>query len=360
MSARRSSILHIVLLLSMSTLHAGCVKTEKRDFVRYDEKTDAFDLLRIFTNIKLSSPEDSDRLATIWKRRDSILFNPTLPDFFADFAGPSIYLKKSKNSYVLSNFDSFIDFDGDVRQTNADLDSIRIVPGEFYVNSHHGLNYYHRIVVPGAIVDRLIDEFQPKIVDSIVKYAEERLDAADRQGVERTTWDDARKAIVAQILDNEKSDSPEDHRSTPFEPASLRMLLNAVADSSLTIRRAGAEIQLVAPMTNRDARELVETFNYLNKKTAERIKIAISDKNLLYIQKVLNSLVIRVVANTGVEIKVKPLIYFAAAEEDFDPAPANTKNVTPISTIRKLEARGVKIHRSFSIHELAKEFGAHK
>ena len=358
MSARRSRILHIVFLLSMSTLCAGCVKTEKRDFFKYDEKTDAFDLLRIFTNIKLSSPEDSDRLATIWKRRDSILFNPTLLDLFADFAGPSIYFKKSKNSYVLSNFDSIIDFDGDVQRTNVDLDSIRIVPGELYVTPHQGLNYFHRIVVPGAIVDRLIDEFQPKIADSIGKYAEERLKAANRQGVDRTTWDDARKEIVAQILDDEKSDSPEAHRSAPFEPASLRMLLNAVADSSFTIRRAGAEIELVAPMTNRDAREVVKTFDYLNKKTAERIKIANADKNLLCIQKVLNTLVFRVVANPGVEITVKPSIYFAAAEEDFDPAPANAKNVTPISTIRQIEARGVKINRSFSIHELAKEFGA--
>lgn len=358
MSPPRSYVLRSILLLSTAVLHAGCVKTEKRDFVKYDEKTDTFNLLRIFTNIKASSPDDFDRLETIWKRRDSILFNPTLPDFFANFAGPSIYFKTDKHNYTPSHFDSFIDFNGDFQKTNVDLDSIRIVPGEFYLNSHQGLNYYHRIVVPGAIVDRLIDEIKPKIAESIARYAEEGLKAANRQGVDRTAWDDIRKEIVAQILDNKKSDSPEDHRSTPFEPESLRMLLKGVADSSVTIHRSGNEFKLVAPMTIRDAREVVDTFDYLNKKTSERIKTANADKNHIFIQNVLNSLVFRVVANTGVEITVKPSIYFAAAEEDFDPAPANSSIVTPISTIRNLEARGVMINHNFSIHELAKEFGA--
>ncbi len=360
MSSPRSYVFRAILLLSTAVLLAGCVKTEKRDFVKYAETTDTFDLLRIFTNIKASSPDDFDRIETIWKRRDSILFNPTLPDFFADLTGPSIYFKKNKHNYILSNFDSDIDFGGDFHKTNVDLDSIRIVPGEFYLNSHQGLNYYHRIVVPGAIVDRLIEEIKPKIAESIARYAEEGLKAANRQDVEPTTWDDIRKEIVAQILDNKKSDSPEDHRSTPFEPESLRMLINAVADSSLTIHRTGDEIKFVAPMTIRDAREVVETFDFLNKKTFERIKIANADKNLLFIQKILNSLVFRVVATAGVEITLKPSIYFAAAEEDFDTAPANTNIVAPISTIRKLEARGVKINHEFSIRELAKEFGTHK
>lgn len=360
MSTHRSSIFRVVFLLSMSTLCTGCVRTEKRDFVKYDEQNDTFDLLRIFANIRATGPEDFDRLETIWKRRDSILFNPMLPDLFADFTGPSIFFKKSKRNYALSDFDCVIDFDGDVQQTNIDLDSIRIIPGEFYVNSHQRLNYYHRIVVPGAIVDQMINEFKATIAASIEKFAEERLDPANNQGVERMTWDDVRKEIVAQILDDKQSDSPGARRAAPFEPASLRMLHKVVADSSLTIERTRDEIKIVTPMTNRDAREVENTFDYLTKTTSERIELGNADKNLLLTQKFLNTLGLRVVENTGLEITVKPMIYFAAKENDFDPAPANPKIISPRSMIRSLEARGVKINQSFSIKELAKEFGAQK
>jgi len=41
----------------------------------------------------------------------------------------------------------------EVATTTADLSSVTIEPGEFYLNSHKCLSYYHRIRVPGKAID---------------------------------------------------------------------------------------------------------------------------------------------------------------------------------------------------------------
>lgn len=130
MTTRRSRTFQIAFLLLTASLCTGYVKTEKRDFVKYDEKNDSFKLMRIFTNIRESRSEDFDRLENFRKQKDYLLFDPTHIDFFET----QLYFKMTKYNYISSYFESESASDREIHETKIDLDSIKIVAGDFYVN----------------------------------------------------------------------------------------------------------------------------------------------------------------------------------------------------------------------------------
>ena len=65
-----------LLLLALPLVCAGCIGGDVQDFLRYDPKEDAFWFLELYTNLHATNQADQDHLASVWKRRDSILVKP--------------------------------------------------------------------------------------------------------------------------------------------------------------------------------------------------------------------------------------------------------------------------------------------
>ena len=56
--------------------------------------------------------------------------------------------------------------------TKVDLDSIKVMPGEFYLNAHGNLGYFHQISVPGKAIDAFLKELAPVVADLLLEPLE--------------------------------------------------------------------------------------------------------------------------------------------------------------------------------------------
>ena len=131
-----------------------------------------------------------------------------------------------------------------MKTTKADLNTIKVIPGEFYLNKHGNLSYYHQDVVPGKIVDVAIKEYTPAIAQLMAELAAEQIKLAKEENAKRLTWEDVRKMVLKGIPDKKQDKrkppaqpkkEPEVKELWPLEKESLQMLVKASSDKSVKL-----------------------------------------------------------------------------------------------------------------------------
>ncbi len=186
--------LPVLFIVCICLFGAGCVEGQVQTFVKYDDKDDSFKCLQIYTNLLAIDNPNVDRLESLWKRRQSIIIDPV--QISSDYT-VTAFGRKGANQYCI--IDLAKPGNEEEKTIKADLDTIKVIPGEFYLNKHGNLSYYHQNVVPGKIVDVAIMEFTPKVAKLMAEDACHQISLAKDANVKRLTWDDLRKMALESV-----------------------------------------------------------------------------------------------------------------------------------------------------------------
>ena len=357
---RRVALLFLALLLAC----AGCIEGNVQNFVRYNPKDDTLWFLNVYTNLNATSKKDEDYLASLWRRRDSILIKPLHALYVTPQGSIEFHIfsqdaieRIGKNQYRLIDLGSAGDKEPEIQVTSLDLDTIRVLPGRFYINDYGVLSCYHQMAVPGATVDAVLDQVTPTVAGWFVTLADEEIQAA-KKGAKRNTWDAVRKSIVQRL--NEADDPKAEQKNKeepavigPWEEESIRLLKSAVADKSVKLRRTGSVFMLVVPLTKKDCAEVTATFDLAKNTMDERIKAGKKvDHGFVDLLHVVH---VRYAEGSGLELSVD-LVKLARIQQNVDPKPDEKKAAEYKATIEAIQARGIEIKENFSIKSLVGEY----
>jgi hypothetical protein len=337
---------------------AGCIEGHVRTFLKYESNDDSFRCLQTFSNINASGA-DVDHLESLWQRRESIILNP----FQINLFGMTAIERKGRYQYSVISLGSSSATPPEVTTTSVDLDTIRLIPGEFYLNEHRNLCYHHQVVVPGKTADAILRELTPQLAKAIAEMAESQLQLVGKDKVRKQTWDEVRKLILKDMFSDEvekPTETPETEKPevgewmAPWEVASLRMLAKAPTDKSLKIDRAREIFTIVVPLSKRDCNEVMATADFMRDVVAERLKAG--KKVEEGIPEFLESFNLKHLAETGLEITIdfKKLAKTVRSEDKSEPT--EKLKLAYKSTVASIQGRGVPINRRFSIEDLLGEY----
>jgi hypothetical protein len=351
---KRNPLIASILLVLTCTACPGCVEADVRLFVKYEPTRDSFHLMEIYTNIHATAKSDLDHLESLWERRQSIVIDPLPFNLWSHMAVE----RKGKNRYCLTDLAARREEADKVRLTGVDLDTIKVTPGEFYLNRHRNLAYYHQMVVPGSTVDALLKELAPSIAEFMAEFAEQQIRSAGKENVRRLTWDDVRKTLLEKLAEKDHPQAASKGQTQeevgPLETASLRLLIKAGAERSVKFTRSRQVFTLTVPLSKRDCHEVVATVDLVREVVADRIKAGKAVEPGL--DRFLESFNVRYVAGAGLEVSLIDLAKAAnAGRVDVDPRPS--KSETEYQTTRaSIQGRGIAINKAFSINELVGEY----
>jgi hypothetical protein len=323
---------------------AGCVEGEVRTFLAYDRGTDSFKCLEVYTNLSAVDKKDHDHLAALYAKRGTIITNPIDIHIF----GRTAYERKGKHSYQAISLGQPQTKEPETRKTKVDLSMIRVIPGEFYLNTHGNLSYYHQVVVPGKTIDALLVEVKPLVAKGLAELAEEQIKLATKGKARKLTWDELRKELVAEIRKDKAKAAPKkkEEELLPFEEESLRLLKKAGEDGSVVLGRTGDDFRIVVPLTKKDSEEVVTTAALARKTIAGVVKKGgAADKGVL---ELLAGVRLRQVEG-GVEVTAS-FTKLAKALRSFEglnlnPAPDPKKAKGYQALLAAMQGGGIKINK---------------
>jgi hypothetical protein len=339
-------------------LAAGCVEGQVRDLVRYDRDSDSFRCLQAYTNLHAKDKSDLDHLAKLWEKRASILTNPAQLHLFTTTA----YERRGKHKFCALSLGEPANREPEVKTTRADLDTIQVMPGEFYLGKHKTLSYYHQIVIPGKTVDAILEEASPLLAEQIAAKANEQLQLLEKQTGKRLTWDEVRKRALTAFTKGGAAPPGEgkakgDEEVLPLEAASLRLLIRAGADRSLKLSRKQEVFRFVLPLSPRDTQEALATFDLIKETITDRHKKGQPAEPGL--PDVVASFRLGKREGNGLEVSVDlPGLIVAAQAGREDALPDAQKTPGYKNTIKGIEDRGIKVNKMLSLDELVAKYKA--
>jgi len=374
------------IICCLCLLGAGCVAGQVRDLVSYDKETDSFRCLQLYSNLHAFAPQadkdfkkDLDHLQQLWGKRASILISPIQLHLFVTIA----YERKEKHKYSEVSLGGAAAKEPEVRTTKVDLDAIKIIPGEFFLSKHKTLSYYQQMVIPGKTVDGLLEEINPLLAQMVAVEADKQLQLANKGKGERLTWDEVRKTAIAVPINKEAAPPKDDNKdglglaldavaklvpvhaavkrlldkgvlsvsveeALPLlEDASLRLLIKAANANTLKVSRSQAVFTAVIPLSPRDIREAIATFDFIKEAVAEAIK---KGKPVAPVPAIMASFRLRNLEGMGLEVSVnlpKLIPSLSVHSGTAESKPDENQTAASKTLIDGLEERGIKINKTF-------------
>jgi hypothetical protein len=345
-----------VLVLAVCPLFcAGCVHGTVRTFVKYEPKDDSFRCLQVYTNLTATTDQDADHLASLWNRRRSIILEPWQLPLFSWEATE----RQAKHKYCTVDLGTPPRNEPSIKVTSADLDSIRVVPGEFYLNRHGNLSYYHQVVMPGKVLDAKIKGFIPSMAEQWAEWARDYRQRAEKEPEKLLTWDEARKLLGTKLFEKgvAKAGAPDEtlgERMPRLEPESIRLLIKAGADRSLKFSRHRQMLTAIVPLSSKDTQEVLATVDLIRDTIRKRIKAGEPVEES--VAKFLESFTLRQVEGAGLEVSVDLVKLTRNRSIDVNPQPDAARRREYQATVAAIQKRGIAIRQMFAIEALVAEY----
>jgi hypothetical protein len=355
----------LLMLVFCCLLSSGCIEAEVFSFVRYEPKDDSFHCLQVYTNINTPQKADLAHLESLWKRRESIIIQPM------QIVGLPGFERKGKDKCVVIDLGDPMAKNKEVA-TKVDLDSIKVMPGEFYLNTHGNLGYYQQISVPGKAIDAFLKELTPVVAELLLEPIEQQAKLIGNNKAKRLTWDEVRKTTAEELLlpadtKNPKKKDDEEYELLPLEKASWEMLTKACKDETIPLSRKGDVFVMTLPLTKKDCTEVIATFDFIRKQCDERLK---QKKPVEFgIPEALEAIKLKYFEGPGLEISIdttkaaRALLVMqaeGAVDQDgkvnFDPAPIEGQKMGCKDTVASIQGLGIAINKKLSIKETVQKF----
>lgn len=253
-----------VLIVALGLLlFGGCIQAKIIRFMAYDAASDSFTFVHVYANLASQEESELDHIEALWQRRENLILN-ALPEL-ALFSSPTIFLRLDTHAYSKLPLAHQPREQAKRLTTTVDLDAIEVHPGEFFLNEHGNACYYHQINVPGEVVDGVLEEIAPVLATALGEYAQARLEQAATEDAQAVTWMKFREALLASLqaeLGGAQGgeQAPPPPAEIPLDADSLRLLKEAGQKRQLLVEREGGAIAIVLPLSARDSREAVATF----------------------------------------------------------------------------------------------------
>ncbi|MFO0797139.1 MAG: hypothetical protein U0804_06645 [Gemmataceae bacterium] len=337
---------------------AGCVEADVQSYARYQPDDDSFRCLQVYSNLYATQARDLDHLVSLWERRAHVIINPADPAIF----GVTAFERKGRSRFAAVSLGQPKPTPDQVLTTRADLDTIRVRSGRFFLNEHRNLCYYQECVVPGKTLDAVLEDLRPEVADLLTRYAEDQSKDADNVTVRWLTWDEVRQQLRDQAAGRPAP------RPAPNEPArrselrldadSLRLLKKAGADRSVKLTRVRDVFSVVVPLSKRDAEEALATANVLREAlTAEVGKHKGSPEERKHLLDALDGVTVRHVQGAGVEVSVNAVRAITAVRLlGGERSPVEPKRAGYQATVASVQGRGVAIDKTFTVDPLIAEY----
>ena len=71
-------------VVTLAVVISGCLSAKVNDFVRYDEETDAFQILKIYTHIAGNNAPEREYVAHLWRNRNHVVAHPEVIPLFSN------------------------------------------------------------------------------------------------------------------------------------------------------------------------------------------------------------------------------------------------------------------------------------
>jgi len=277
---RRWAILSV--LAGMGLFALGCLRANVLDFARYDEKTDTYHFLKVYTHVAGSDAE-LDWIARLWKHRGRVI---TIPELLPVFSKEPALLRVADRETQAIEIGEPSTEAPPSQRADISLAPIEIRPGKFFLSADRTLCCYHQVVVPGKLVDDLCVIANKDLRKSAIRSVDEEL-ARRRDGGRAISWEQVREAIRKSVDKNKEpagdaknSEPPqeeapageqdelkprEDEPICAMDDESLRTIRRAAEDGTLGFARKGFQLQLRVPMTPADRREAIATVEMAKK-----------------------------------------------------------------------------------------------
>jgi hypothetical protein len=349
--------IRLFLLVLIGTTFLGCVRGDVSTFLRYERSDDSFRCLRVYTNIAAIDQGDLDHMAKMWERRRFFIINPFEISIFNTLA----FGRTGRNKFYAVSLCEPADV-GEEKVTAADLSTIEILPGDFYLNSHGNLSIYHQCVIPGQTLNAIVaDLVAPFFAEKLAQFAEEQIQSQGKENVELLTWDVLRQSLYFNITEKGVvswgPETPKPASPWPMlEKASLRLLMKAGADKTVKITRARDVLTIVVPLSNRDCHEAVATIDLLRDALADR-RAAEEKLEIETCAAILDACKLRHLEETGLEVTVDMTRFSKAFPVDVDRQPhESTKPIDFKTTVASIRGRGIEVNKTFAIDKLIAEY----
>ncbi|MDY0169050.1 MAG: hypothetical protein RBS80_21085 [Thermoguttaceae bacterium] len=379
----------------------GCIGGEIVSYTRYDESSDSFSFLELYVNIETDKAAELDHIARLYERRDTLII--TGFPHFKLFSSPRLLERHGKHSYSSLPLAEAMTGEPERLTTAVDLDSIEIMPGEFFLNEHRNLSYYHQVVIPGKAVDAAMREQVPQIAAELAKLAREQRRLAAKAGSRKLTWDEVRRelrqglghdeakpeeekgngqtllpldaasfcVLAATDEDNAVSNAggtdvltmmiplpledrlkrlgadgnQEDGQELlPLDSTSLHRLIMAGVDKWVQFTRKGDSFTLLVPLSERDCVEALETIELVRKLTADRLAAGKDVEEEL--ADVLEAVEVRHVEGSGLQVTFHGTKFWerTTRRRKSMPAPKADKEAVYRSTVAGIRERGIEVN----------------
>ncbi len=325
----------------------GCIGGEVVSYTRYDKTADSFARLELYANIETNKADELDHIAKLYKRRDRLLIN-VVPEFKL-FSSPVLLERHGKHRCSEWPVGSAVEEEPERRTTAIDLDSIEVMPGEFFLNEYGNLCYYHQAVIPGKAVDAALRERVPQIAAELAKLAKEQIELAAKEDTRKLTWNDVREAMLESLGEREpkpdadKAGGPE---MLPLDATSLRLLARAADDHLVQFTRKADVFRLLVPLSEHDCMQAIQTVELAREVIAERQKAGKPVQQELV--DALKAVEVHHVENAGLRVTVQgtALWKLAACRQESMPKPNPDKKATYHSTVVEIRSRGIEVNET--------------
>lgn len=340
-------------------LIAGCIEGSVVELVKYDAQTDTFSYMQIMTNLASDKNDELEHMVKLWDLRDNLIVTPSNSLKFELFAGRGITERRGKHEYVVHGLGGPSPSAPTVWTTAADLDAIKIIPGEFYLNSHRNLSYYQQVIVPGRVVDTILSENEKTSAGSLARIAADYLKQVEEKKLEPMPWDLLRKLLLEWLEKADPAagitDGIDAKYGMPFEPKTLDLWLQAPKEGTIRLARKGDVLSATLPMTRRDAQEMIATYDLAREAAAERAR---SGKPPMEgFQEFFDVVALSMAPDgNGLTFSIKYVAAVLAVPPEPNPKPDESKRILYKTTAASLQGRGVPINREFSIDALVKSY----
>ncbi len=239
-------------------LCGGCIDGQVLSYTKYDKASDTFACLDVYANIATADEAEVNHLARLWKIRKNLIVSPIPHDFNLIGLGPrTLCERRSQHTYFPRALIGALDAKLGAYTTLADLDAVKVIPGEFFLNEHGNLCCYQQSVIPGSVVEDELRDLIPYVAEFVAKYAQEAIERVRDGKAKKPTWDDFRKSILEGPAEEAGDQRMDDD---PLDDTSLQLLSKAAIERSIQFSRDADTLTFVIPISMRDSDEAVATF----------------------------------------------------------------------------------------------------
>ncbi len=265
--------------ICLVALLSGCaLNAKKAHSLRYDADADTFQVLTVYAHIH-GAAKDHAWLAQLWTDRERLIFPAT---WLALFEEPA-YLRLSGGEYRRINLSQRDKTAQPAERPAVPLDKITITPGEFFLSPEKTLCYYHRLNVPGEVVDALLRQEGKSLVEGLTENAEKEI-ARRKAGGKKLPWAPVRRRLVDASarfgepdppVKSEKQKAKSNDDLDPWlalDEASLDLLRGLPSQGAPVCWREKGTLHAGVPLSAADCREAKDTFDAAKHTLLQRAK----------------------------------------------------------------------------------------